>query len=103
MGGMRFLTGKDDQWQLPQNKLQNEGLDSDSALNETIKKLENDVKKARKKEAGDGDDQPVCLSSLMEWCLISSRRLQVEEPIFNLVDVPDADVRYISFLKGLWS
>lgn len=56
------------------NKLQNEGFDSDSALNDMIKKLENDVKKARKKEAGDGDDQPV------------------EEPTFNLVDVPDADL-----------
>ncbi|KAJ7223237.1 chromatin remodeling complex subunit [Mycena pura] len=53
-------------------KLQTEGFDDEAALDETIKKLENDLKKARKKEAADGED--------------------VEEPAFPLVDVPDADL-----------
>ena len=46
-----------------------EGFEDDAALDETIKKLEQDLKKARKKEA-EGQ----------------------EEPTFTLVDVPDADV-----------
>ncbi|KAJ7051209.1 actin-like protein Arp5p [Mycena amicta] len=50
-------------------KLQTEGFDDDGALEETIKKLENDLKKARKKEAADGEE--------------------VEEPTYPLVDVPD--------------
>ena len=58
-----------------QAKLQAEGLDSEAALDEAIKKLENDLKKARKKETGDVDDG-----------------IQ-EEPSFPLLDVPDADVR----------
>ncbi|KAL0945578.1 hypothetical protein HGRIS_014738 [Hohenbuehelia grisea] len=54
-------------------KLQSEGFDDDASLDETIKKLENDLKRARKKEAADGEDQ-------------------VEEPSFPLVDIPDADL-----------
>ncbi|KAJ6519177.1 chromatin remodeling complex subunit [Mycena sanguinolenta] len=55
-------------------KLQTEGFDDDAALDETIKKLESDLKKARKKEAAaDGGDD-------------------AEEPTFPLVDVPDADL-----------
>ncbi|TFK76616.1 actin-like protein Arp5p [Pluteus cervinus] len=54
-------------------KLQAEGFDDDAALADVIKKLEADLKKARKKEA-DGDD------------------LVVEEPSFPLLDVPDADL-----------
>ncbi|KAK7064825.1 hypothetical protein R3P38DRAFT_2826591 [Favolaschia claudopus] len=55
-------------------KLQTEGFDDDASLNETIKKLENDLKKARKKEAtADGGED-------------------MEEPSFPLVDVPDADL-----------
>ncbi|KAL4069236.1 hypothetical protein J3A83DRAFT_4095857 [Scleroderma citrinum] len=56
-----------------QNVLQEEGFEDDAALDETIKKLEHDLKKARKKEA-DGQDDPM------------------EEPTFTLVDVPDADL-----------
>ncbi|KAG6874163.1 hypothetical protein C0995_005581 [Termitomyces sp. Mi166 len=52
-------------------KLQEEGFDDEAGLDETIKKLENDLKKARKKEA-EGED--------------------TEEPSFPLVDVPDADL-----------
>lgn len=59
-----------------QYKLQTEGFDDDAALDDTIKKLGSDLKKARKKEAAaDGGDEAV------------------EEPSFPLVDVPDADVR----------
>ncbi|KAJ7232861.1 actin-like protein Arp5p [Mycena haematopus] len=50
------------------------GFDDDAALDETIKKLESDLKKARKKEAAaDGGED-------------------VEEPTFPLVDVADADL-----------
>jgi actin-related protein 5 len=39
--------------------LQEEGFDDEAGLDETIKKLENDLKKARKKEA---DEEPsVCV------------------------------------------
>ncbi|KAJ7356615.1 actin-like protein Arp5p [Mycena albidolilacea] len=55
-------------------KLQTEGFDDDAALDETIKKLESDLKKARKKEAAaDGGED-------------------TEEPTFPLVDTPDADL-----------
>ncbi|KAF8060887.1 chromatin remodeling complex subunit [Lyophyllum atratum] len=53
-------------------KLQEEGFDDDAGLDETIKKFEGDLKKARKKEA-EGEDV-------------------AEEPSFPLVDVPDADL-----------
>ncbi|KAG6831647.1 hypothetical protein H0H92_008724 [Tricholoma furcatifolium] len=53
-------------------KLQEEGFDDQATFEETLKKLENDVKKARKKDA-DGEDN-------------------TEEPSFPLVDVPDADL-----------
>ncbi|KAF5382806.1 hypothetical protein D9757_007261 [Collybiopsis confluens] len=59
------------------HKLQSEGFDDDAMLDETIKKLDGDVKKARKKEAGASGmdvDEPL------------------EEPSFPLVDVPDADL-----------
>ncbi|KAG8220259.1 hypothetical protein J3R82DRAFT_1308 [Butyriboletus roseoflavus] len=55
------------------NTLQSEGFDDDAALQETIKKLEHDLKRTRKKDV-DGTDEPV------------------EEPTFNLVDVPDAEL-----------
>ena len=64
----------------PKSKLQAEGLDNEAALDEIIKKLEADLKKARKKEAGEADEGQ-------------------EEPTFPLVDIPDADVR--SFLPHL--
>ncbi|KAF7306352.1 hypothetical protein MIND_00426400 [Mycena indigotica] len=51
-------------------KLQTEGFDDDAALDEAIKKLENDVKKARRKEAvGEVEE--------------------IEEPTYPLLDVPD--------------
>ncbi|KDR68668.1 hypothetical protein GALMADRAFT_230995 [Galerina marginata CBS 339.88] len=56
------------------SKLQAENLDNEAALDETIKKLENDLKKVRKKDAGEADDGPQ------------------EEPSFPLIDVPDADL-----------
>ncbi|KAJ8088694.1 Nuclear actin-protein involved in chromatin remodeling [Marasmius tenuissimus] len=55
-----------------QNKLSAEGFDDESTLDETLKKLDSDLKKARKKEAGlAGDDPPE------------------ETPSFPLADVPD--------------
>lgn len=57
-----------------QNTLQEEGFDDDAELDSAIKKLENDLKKVRKKDA-DGDE------------------LEDEPPSFPLLDVPDADVR----------
>ncbi|KAJ2926874.1 hypothetical protein H1R20_g10203, partial [Candolleomyces eurysporus] len=56
------------------NKLQNEGFDNDAALDDTIKKLEAHVKRARKKEAGETIDEPM------------------EDPTFPLVDVPDEEL-----------
>ncbi|KAH7911817.1 hypothetical protein BJ138DRAFT_1135143 [Hygrophoropsis aurantiaca] len=56
------------------NTLQTEGFDDDAALDETIKKLELDLKRTRKKEV-EGDDN-----------------MNVEEPSFPLIDVPDADL-----------
>ncbi|KAF8816730.1 chromatin remodeling complex subunit [Phlegmacium glaucopus] len=46
----------------------------DDDLDEKIKKLENDLKRSRKKEGGDGDEA------------------MQEDPSFPLVDVPDADL-----------
>lgn len=47
---------------LHQVRLQAEGFDDEDALVATIKKLETDLKKARKKET-DGDEPMVCLIS----------------------------------------
>ncbi|KAF7340217.1 hypothetical protein MVEN_01940300 [Mycena venus] len=55
-------------------KLQTEGFDDDAALDETIKRLESDLKKARKKEAAEDGGEDAA------------------EPAFPLVDVPDADL-----------
>ncbi|OSX68099.1 hypothetical protein POSPLADRAFT_1128328 [Postia placenta MAD-698-R-SB12] len=55
------------------NTLQEEGFDDDAELDSAIKKLENDLKKVRKKDA-DGDE------------------LEDEPPSFPLLDVPDADL-----------
>ncbi|KAN0101058.1 hypothetical protein V8E55_001042 [Tylopilus felleus] len=55
------------------NTLQSEGFDDDAALQETIKKLEYDLKRSRKKDM-EGTDEPV------------------DEPNFNMVDVPDAEL-----------
>lgn len=55
------------------NTLQIEGFEDDAALDETIKKLEVDVKRARKKDPDGQDDV-------------------IEEPSFPLIDVPDADL-----------
>ncbi|KAJ3784869.1 chromatin remodeling complex subunit [Lentinula aff. detonsa] len=72
-------------------KLKEEGFDDEEIFEETLKKLEADVKKARKKErekeggsaVGDGDDvdEPM------------------EEPSFPLVDIPDADLDPSSLLE----
>ncbi|KDQ54977.1 hypothetical protein JAAARDRAFT_693616 [Jaapia argillacea MUCL 33604] len=55
------------------NMLQAEGLESEAALETTIKKLESDLRRVRKKEAEDEDTMQ-------------------EEPTFPLIDVPDADL-----------
>lgn len=57
-------------WQL---KLESEGFNDDEELEETIKKLEGDIKKARKKEVAEVEDPE-------------------ESPSFPLLDVPDADL-----------
>jgi len=44
-----------------QNLLQSEGFNDDSALDQAIKKLEADLKKARKKAANDGDEVTVSI------------------------------------------
>ncbi|PFH50709.1 hypothetical protein AMATHDRAFT_75400 [Amanita thiersii Skay4041] len=54
------------------NKLQEEGFDDENGLDEAIRKLENNIKKARKKEV-DGEEP-------------------IEEPSFPLVDVPDTEL-----------
>ncbi|KAF8624818.1 hypothetical protein AX15_005705 [Amanita polypyramis BW_CC] len=54
------------------NKLREEGFDDETGLDETIKRLENDLKKARKKDC-DGEEA-------------------TEEPSFPLIDVPDAEL-----------
>ena len=59
-----------------QARLQHEGIDGDVTLDETIKKLELALKKARKKE--------------METDEASG------EPSFPLLDVPDAEVSLVS-------
>jgi actin-related protein 5 len=41
------------------HRLRMEGLDSEEMLENTIKKLDNDIKKARKKDAGDIEEEPV--------------------------------------------
>ncbi|KAJ7582599.1 chromatin remodeling complex subunit [Mycena floridula] len=56
------------------NKLYEEGFNDEGELDETIKKLEGDVKKAKKKDREEGDD------------------VSEEPPSFPLVDVPDADL-----------
>lgn len=54
--------------------LQSEGFDDDAGLDEAIKKLEGDLKKAKKKDA-DGDDAAVsALSSSIICILISCDR-----------------------------
>ncbi|KAF8761135.1 Actin-like ATPase protein [Rhizoctonia solani] len=55
-------------------RLRMEGLDGEEMLESTIKKLDNDIKKARKKDAGELEEEPQ------------------EEPVFPLLDVPDADL-----------
>ena len=81
MGGMPVFAGVN--WvvliQSPQATLREEGFDNDAALDSAIKKLEMDVRKARKKEDEDG---------------------QEEAPTFPLLDVPDDDVSsYIGTLE----
>ncbi|KAF9040596.1 chromatin remodeling complex subunit [Panaeolus papilionaceus] len=56
------------------SRLQSEGLEDESALDDLIKKLETDLRRARKREAGEPDDAPI------------------QEPSFPLLDVPDADL-----------
>ncbi|KAB5594304.1 Chromatin remodeling complex subunit [Ceratobasidium theobromae] len=55
------------------HRIRMEGIESEEMLESTIKKLENDIKKARKKD-GDTVDEPQ------------------EEPTFPLIDVPDEDL-----------
>lgn len=48
-----------------QNLLQSEGFNDDAALDQAIKKLEADLKKARKKAANDGDEVTVSVHFLI--------------------------------------
>ncbi|KAG8741536.1 Nuclear actin-protein involved in chromatin remodeling [Ceratobasidium sp. 414] len=64
-----------------QHRLRTEGFDNEEMLDSTIKKLENDLNKARKKEGEAMDDVPQ------------------EEPTYPLLDVPDADVSSPSLLS----
>ncbi|CCM01422.1 uncharacterized protein FIBRA_03473 [Fibroporia radiculosa] len=57
-----------------ENTLQEEGFENDGELDSAIKKLESDLKKARKKEADGGEPE------------------DPEPPSFPLIDVPDADL-----------
>lgn len=75
-----------------QIKLADEGFDNDQDLDDTIKKLEADLKKARKKEAAETDDL-VGARILNISHKYFSHKIQ-EEPSFPLVDVADADVFY---------
>lgn len=68
---LRESKGQEGKWGWT-NKLQEEGFEDEAGLDEMIKKLENDIKKGRKKEA-DGEEP-------------------VEEPSFPLLDVPDAEL-----------
>lgn len=44
---------------ISQNTLQDEGFDNESILDQAIKKLDNDVKKAKRKEANEADELEV--------------------------------------------
>ena len=61
-----------------QHTLQAEGFDDDAALDETIKKLESDLKKARKRELGDDDNGGLVrlfwFSSILSFIHIIYRR-----------------------------
>ncbi|KAG2084145.1 hypothetical protein BD769DRAFT_1539264 [Suillus cothurnatus] len=74
---LQYLTnlkeGKSENKREWNHTLQVEGFDDEAALDETIKKLEADVKRARKKDPDGQDDV-------------------IEEPSFPLIDVPDADL-----------
>ncbi|KAH8101557.1 actin-like protein Arp5p [Cristinia sonorae] len=57
-----------------QTILAEEGFENDSAFDSTIKKLEANLKRARKKDAAEGDE------------------MEEDAPTFPLIDVPDADL-----------
>lgn len=54
-----------------QHILQSEGFDDDAGLDETIKKLEADLKKARKKDDDVGDDVVASCSILPGPCYMA--------------------------------
>lgn len=62
-----------------QARLQSDGIDSEEILEETIRKLEGQLRKARKKD-NEIDETP-------------------EEPSFPLLEIADADVRLLSFVR----
>ena len=79
-----------------QDTLKEEGFSNDAALDATIKKLEADLKKARKKEA-DGENEEVRPSMHKHFLPTDVVLPQPEEPpSFPLVDVPDEEVSEIS-------
>lgn len=92
MAGTSFLTALclcllrclSDCFWFAQITLQTAGFDDDAELDQTIKKLETDLRKARKKEAAEAGDEPA-----------------EEQPSYPLVDVPDADVRISRFFLSL--
>jgi actin-related protein 5 len=75
-----------------QNLLQSEGFNDDAALDQATKKLEADLKKARKKAANDGDEVTVSIQFLIPWAVLIDCSSLQEEPSFPLVDTPDDQV-----------
>lgn len=72
--------------QAAQSKLKSEGFDSDAALEDTIKKLDSYIKKAKKKDAdGGAEEEPQ------------------EDPSWPLLEVPDAEVTAFSKIHVLYT
>lgn len=75
--------------EIRQATLKDEGFDNDAALDNTIKKLEADVKKARKKD-NEADEEEVRFLAF-EVSIVSYQQ-QEATPSFPLLDTPDEDV-----------
>ena len=71
--------------------LKEEGFDNDSALDNTIKKLEADLKRSKKKDEGEEVDVSYIL--YLNGRLFTILCQPDEPPSFPLVDTPDDEVR----------
>lgn len=67
-----------------QNLLQSEGFNDDAALDQAIKKLEADLKKARKKAANDGDEVTVSTHFLIMWAVLTVLHCRKSRPSRSL-------------------